>query len=354
MRAIQLSVAGVLILSFAHDLSAQPLGTFRWQLQPFCNLVSLAVTQNGAVYRLEGTDDQCGAGTAASAIGTAFLNPDGTIGLGLVIVATPGGSPVHVDATLTLPSLGGMWRDSAGRTGSFVFTPGSGAGGSPRPAAGIGAAAVDSAQVQLRVGSCGPGSTVRVVNQDGSVVCEPVGTGDITSVTAGPGLTGSAASGDATLAVAFGGSGGASTVARSDHSHGAVQFRAEGNNNQTVPHDSLTAVTGFTAMKYNEGGGTYANGVYTIPVSGLYLVSAGVYWNNGFSGTELMALRRNNLRIALASGDGVPTSFTREAATVARFDAGDTVGVQVYQASGSARTLALSAFTSHFSVTLIR
>ncbi len=27
---------------------AQPVGTFRWQLQPYCNVVTVAITQNGA------------------------------------------------------------------------------------------------------------------------------------------------------------------------------------------------------------------------------------------------------------------------------------------------------------------
>ena len=52
----------------------------------------MAITQNGGVYRLEGTDDQCGAGGgSASVIGTAFQNPSGTVGFGLNIVSTPSG-----------------------------------------------------------------------------------------------------------------------------------------------------------------------------------------------------------------------------------------------------------------------
>lgn len=65
--------------------------------------------------------------------GLAFQNPDGTIGFGLSIVAPPGGAAVHVKATITLATLGGTWSDSNGNSGSLVFTPGAGAGGSPRP-----------------------------------------------------------------------------------------------------------------------------------------------------------------------------------------------------------------------------
>jgi hypothetical protein len=52
--------------------------------------------------------------------------------------------------------------------------------------------------------------------------------GDITSVVAGPGLTGGAATGDASLAIAFAGSGSANTVARSDHNHDARYLQLTG------------------------------------------------------------------------------------------------------------------------------
>jgi len=54
---------------------AEPLGTFRWQTQPYCNVLTLNVTQTGSVYTLDGFDDQCGAGARASVTGTAFPNP---------------------------------------------------------------------------------------------------------------------------------------------------------------------------------------------------------------------------------------------------------------------------------------
>lgn len=120
----------LVIVLWSAPALAQPLGLFTWQMAPYCNRITVTVTQNGSLFTLDGVDDQCGATTRASVVGTAFTNPDGTIGLGMSIVMT-GGSPTHLDATVTLATLNGTWRDSAGGTGTFVFNgPG---GGSARP-----------------------------------------------------------------------------------------------------------------------------------------------------------------------------------------------------------------------------
>jgi len=51
----------------------------------------------------------------------------------LFIAACSGGTPLHLDAAISLAALSGTWRDSAGNTGAWVFTAGAGAPGSPRP-----------------------------------------------------------------------------------------------------------------------------------------------------------------------------------------------------------------------------
>ncbi|MEZ5420737.1 MAG: hypothetical protein R2708_25805 [Vicinamibacterales bacterium] len=125
----------LLILAAAAPAAAQPLGQFRWQQQPYCNVVTLTVTQDGTAFHLDGWDDQCGAPTRATAVGLAVQNPDGTISFGLTVVTTPGGLPVHVDAGVQLATLSGTWRDSTGHTGAWTYLPGGGLGGSPRPPA---------------------------------------------------------------------------------------------------------------------------------------------------------------------------------------------------------------------------
>ena len=55
----------MLVVTGSSSALAQPIGTFQWQLQPYCNALTVTVVQSGGVYTLDGFDDQCGAAVRA-------------------------------------------------------------------------------------------------------------------------------------------------------------------------------------------------------------------------------------------------------------------------------------------------
>lgn len=130
-RLLPLALVVVMTALVTRGAEAQSLGTFTWQLQPFCNVVTVNVIQQGGVYTLDGYDNQCGAARRAPLVGLATPNPDGSIGLGFQLVTVPGGRGLQVDARITLPSASGAWTDSAGNTGTLAL--GASTGGSARP-----------------------------------------------------------------------------------------------------------------------------------------------------------------------------------------------------------------------------
>ncbi len=173
-------------------MEAQSLGTFRWQIRPFCNLFTLTVRQDNGVYSLAGVDDQCGGTQQASLVGTAFPNPDGSIGLGVSGMTAPGAAPVVLQARIDLATVSGTWSDSAGNSGAFVFTPGTGVGGNPRPVPlnGIRAGSITSSQ--LAPGAIGAaqialGAITSAQLADGSITGAKVADGSITAAKLAPG-----------------------------------------------------------------------------------------------------------------------------------------------------------------------
>ena len=116
---------------------AQSLGSFTWQLQPFCNRLIVNVTETGEIYTLDGYDDQCGAPQRAPLVGMATPNPDGSIGLGFHIATSPGGKTVSVEARISLATVGGPWTDSAGNSGTLVLNGAAAGSARPAPPAGV-------------------------------------------------------------------------------------------------------------------------------------------------------------------------------------------------------------------------
>jgi hypothetical protein len=201
---------------------AQGLGPFAWKVEPYCNVLSVTAFPDGGGYRLTGFDNQCGAGPRAPLSGTVTPNPDGTFAFTFVVIA-PDGRASQTAAALNPTNLSGPWTDSVGQSGHLQFGVTT-LTGNPRPLepypgapgsvtsvmivdGAVGAVDANLAELQRRVtGACGAGQFVQSVGQDGSVTCGIVsggGSGDITAVIAGTGLSGGATSGDATLAVNF-------------------------------------------------------------------------------------------------------------------------------------------------------
>lgn len=135
--------------------AAQVIGSFQWQTQPYCNLVTLTVVQTGGVYQLMGHDNLCGAGVAP-VTGTAMPTAGG-VAIGLAM-SRPSGRAEHLTASIDLSTLSGTWADADGRSGNFTF--GSATGGSPRPEPAASAAIVVSQFSPAVYGGTGSAATV--------------------------------------------------------------------------------------------------------------------------------------------------------------------------------------------------
>ncbi len=296
--------------------SAQVFGTFAWQMQPYCNVIRLTITQFPAGYTVDGYDDQCGAATRASATGQVHINPNGTVGVNFAIITTPAGKAVHVAALLSPANGSGTWTDSVGNSGTFALggstpllparpLPTSGLGASvittTEIAAGaVGASDINSAEVQSRVtGTCSAGQAVSGINANGTVVC-------------------------------------ASTQA-------TVQFRAQGLVAQALPADVRNDLR-WASVTFNDGGGTYdaATGIYTVPTTGLYQLIASGSTNQVAAGAgtyRFITLHVNGTIVQQAADSASDTYQSVLVVAVRKFAAGDQIKISmIHNLAGAVST----------------
>jgi hypothetical protein len=137
---------------------------------------------------------------------------------------------------------------SSGAVTSITPEPGSGI--TSNQTAGDVVLSTDPSILQTRISStCPSGSAIKGINSDGSVNCEPTGTGTITGVTAGTGLTGGGTSGNVTLNVDLGT--GTNQAARGDHTHdglyqqkyGKAAVVAKSGGDYTAPVAAMADIT---------------------------------------------------------------------------------------------------------------
>ncbi len=327
-----LAFAVVFPLAHACAAVAQPvLGPLSWQLQPFCNVVTLTLTSGPAGFALDGTDNLCGASNKASAVGVASPNTSGQYTLNFSVVTAPSARPVHVSAIVSPASGNGTWTDSLGHSGTFAFFGNaSGLAARPVPVSGlppasvtaaeiapgsVGTASINTAQVQARVtGSCALGEAMTGVNANGSVACLP-----------------------------------AAPYAR---------FRAQNANNLALAASSSGIIT-WSSNAYNIGFGTYdaAAGTYAVPSTGTYLITGSAEFTPvaGPSGYYCLVLTVGGL-------DGQTTCSPQSAAalqipmlsTVRQLSAGAVLSIRAVNGSMSAQTVAGINSTSEFTVTRIQ
>lgn len=134
MRKVQhlvgaMMVVGGVFLSVT-GATAQVIGTFRWRFEPFCNVVTLTVIQQGSSFMGLGMDDDCGFSSGLPATATFFV-AGGTI-RGNITTIEADGTATNSRLQLSLATIAGNWNDNFDNSGSFIFNPTT-APGSRRP-----------------------------------------------------------------------------------------------------------------------------------------------------------------------------------------------------------------------------
>jgi hypothetical protein len=131
---IRIVIAGVaLVLVSWGPAFAQELGTFRWQLAPHCNVITVNVERKGSLYELAGSDDRCGQEPPATLHGVALQLNERVVTLGMLATGRDG-TPSGLSATMFVSTLSGFWSDGNGNGGDVLFNPVLPASGTPRTA----------------------------------------------------------------------------------------------------------------------------------------------------------------------------------------------------------------------------
>lgn len=167
-RVVALALFAV-TTQMATPAAAQTIGTFRWQLLPYCNVVSITVIQAGSLFQLIGTDDACGGGQMPLHGSAVAGGSDVRMGFSIAI---PGGRTSHVTSTVSLGTLAGTWDDEIASSGTFAFLAGAPTAGLfVRPIPGIG---------RVKASYRGDGSTATnlgagTINLGAATITVPVG-----------------------------------------------------------------------------------------------------------------------------------------------------------------------------------
>ena len=184
---------------------------------------------------------------------------------------------------------GGAWIYSTDDTGSGDITGvTAGSGLSGGGGSGDVTLSVDTSQIQSRVtGTCAAGSSIREIDASGNVTCESddVGSGDITAVTVGTGISGGGTSGAVTVSLDTSYADGR-YVNESDVSYTTISSNGSSVNGLIVGRHYLFTISGYARNRGNDNRtpgdvvlSTGSNGTGTIAVTLNH--SGTVNWHDG-------------------------------------------------------------------------
>lgn len=130
---------------------------------------------------------------------------------------------------------------------------------------------------------------------------------------------------------------------------GTPSGRIFANGTVSVPNLSLTTLTNLGTTDFLLGGmTTNGSSSLTVPVAGIYLVSAGITF--GASVTQVLIINKNGSEARRTGGGGVTTASLAE---VIKLAAGDVLTIVAFQGSGSAATVQTGTNQTWLDATLI-
>lgn len=168
----------------------------------------------------------------------------------------------------------------------------------------------------------------------------------VTDINVTGAVVSSGGAGIADLAISGGGGGGGTPT-------GAAYFLAS---TQSIPDSTQTVVNFDTHGTSSFDTGSYhgaGSGKFTVPATGLYVVTAAVQWDTGSAGAREVAFIVNGAatpRIALATSAAVGNNEAICTSAVLSLTAADTVQLQVYQSSGGALNVLATEHATYFSI----
>ena len=223
-----------------------------------------------------------------------------------------------------------------------------------------GAFSVDSAYVQRRVSAtCAAGSSIRAIAANGSVTCEPddAGSGGITQITAGSGLTGGGSSATVSVSVATSGINAThlatNSVAAAEIAAGAVGSSELATNAVQIAniHPTARIYTGEFDCSSGTGATTTSPSIMetlrvTTPVAGRLTVMVDITWWTDCDATSTTSVQCTGGYIGLCTSGASSTTCGGTWAQSRYEDPDNASGLNTYKHRTIVRTLNVGAGTT--------